>query len=140
MTTAYLDRILDPWREFNRIGRFLNREAVCESCEFPAVNVWVNAQEAVVSSEIPGMKHEEIDISVSENTVTIRGSRPAEEKKEGESWHRHELWHGGFNKTIRLPFNIDAAKVEASYKNGVLHVTLPQSAADRPRKINIKTG
>lgn len=140
MTTVYLERILDPWREFDRMGRFLNRTAVCETCEFPAVNVWINGEEAVISSEIPGMNREEIDISVSGNTVTLHGKRSNDEKKEGESWHRHELWHGEFNKTIRLPFNIEAARVHASYKNGVLHVSLPQSTADRPKKITIKTG
>lgn len=140
MTTTYLERILDPWREFDRMGRFFNRTAGCETCEFPAVNVWVNGEEAVMSSEIPGMNREEIDISVSGNMVTLQGKRPAEEQREGESWHRHELWHGDFKKTIRLPFNVAADKVQATYKNGVLHVSLPQLEADKPRKITIKTG
>lgn len=139
MTTTYLDRILDPWNEFNRLSRSLNRTARCETCEFPAVNVWVTGEEAVISSEIPGTNREAIDISVSGDTVTLRGTRPTEGKKENESWHRHELWHGDFNKTIKLPFNIDAEKVNASYRNGILHVTLPQLESDKPRKITIKS-
>jgi HSP20 family protein len=140
MTSTYLERILDPWREFDRIGRSLDRAARCETCEFPAVNVWVNGEDAVMSSEIPGINREAIDISVSGNTVTLSGTRPASERKEDESWHRHELWHGDFSKTIQLPFNIDANKVHASYKNGVLHVSLPQMEAEKPRKIQIRTG
>ncbi len=139
MTTTYLDRILDPWNEFGRLSRSLNRTTRCETCEFPAVNVWVNGEEAVISSEIPGINREAIDISVSGDTVTLRGTRPTEGKKEGESWDRHELWHGDFNKTIQLPFNIDSEKVHALYRNGILHVTLPQLESDKPRKIKIKS-
>ena len=139
MTGTYLDRILDPWREFDRTGHFLDRTARCETCEFPAVNVWVNGEAAVISTEIPGIDREAIDVSVSGNTVTLRGTRPAGEKKEGESYHRHELWSGDFKKTIQLPFNIDSGKVQATYKNGLLHVTLPQLESDKPRKIAIKS-
>ena len=139
MTDTYLDRILNPWREFDSTGRFLNRTARCETCEFPAVNVWVNGEAAVISTEIPGIDREAIDVSVSGNTVTLRGTRPAGEKKEGESYHRHELWSGDFKKTIQLPFNIDSGKVQATYKNGLLHVTLPQLESDKPRKIAIKS-
>jgi HSP20 family protein len=137
MTTTYLERILDPWNEFNRLSRTFNRTARCETCEFPAVNVWVNGEEAVINSEIPGINREAIDISVSGDTVTLRGSRPEEEKKEGASWHRHELWHGDFKKTVQLPFNIDADKVKATYRNGILHVTFPQLESDKPKKIKI---
>jgi HSP20 family protein len=139
MTTTYLQRILDPWREFDRMGRLMNRTARCGTCEFPAVNVWVNGENAEISSEIPGIDREAIDISVSGNTVTVRGSRPTHERKEDESWHRHEIRHGDFSKTIQLPFNIDASKVHASYNNGVLHVSLPQLEADKPKKISIKS-
>ena len=139
MTATYLDRIFDPWHEFDHMGRFFNRTARCVTCEFPAVNVWVNGEEAVISSEIPGINSDELDISVSGNTVTLHGTRPEFKTKEGESWHRHEIRHGEFNKIIELPFNIDASKVHASYKNGVLHLSLVQLEADKPKKIKIKS-
>jgi len=138
MTRLYYDRLFDPWREFDRMGRMFNRSARCE-CEFPAVNVWVNGENAEISSEIPGVNKESIDISVSGNKVTLKGTRPLYEKKEDESWHRHEIRHGDFSKTIQLPFNIDAVRVQASYKNGILHVTLPQREADKPKKIQINS-
>ncbi len=139
MTTTYLERILDPWREFDRMGRYFERAASCGTCEYPAVNVWTNGEEAEISSKIPGIDRDAIDIQVSGNTVTLKGIRPANELKEGDSLHRHEIMHGDFSKSIKLPFNVDANKVNATYKNGVLHVSLPQLEADKPRKIEIKS-
>jgi len=138
MTTTYLERLLDPWREFDRMRRLLNMTASPVSSDYPAVNVWVNGENAVITTEIPGIDRNTIDISVSGNTVSFSGSRPAEETEEKESYHRHELWHGKFSKTIKLPFNIDPDKVKASYKKGVLEISLPQLEADKPRKIDIK--
>jgi len=138
MTTTYLERLLEPWREFDRMNRLINRTGSQGCSEYPSVNVWVNGDNAVITTEIPGIDRESIDISVSGNTVSLSGSRPAEETKEEESYHRHELWHGKFSKTIKLPFNIDSEKVNATYRKGVLHISLPQLEADKPKKINIK--
>ncbi len=137
--TTYLKRMLDPWQEFDRMGRYFDRAASCGTCEYPAVNVWISGDEAEISSEIPGIDRDDIDISVSGNTVTLKGKRPSDELKEGEAWHRHEIRHGEFSKSIQLPFNVDANKVNASYKNGVLQVSLPQLETEKPRKIEIKS-
>ena len=138
MTTTYLERLLNPWREFDRMNRLMNRTASFGNSEYPAVNVWVNGENAVVTTEIPGIDRDTLDISVSGNTLSLSGSRPSEESKEDESYHRHELWQGKFSKTIKLPFNIDADKVKATYSRGVLQISLPQLEADKPKKINIK--
>jgi len=137
MTTTYLERVLDPWREFDRMSRVL-RSATPHTTEYPAVNVWVNGEDAVITSEIPGVSTEDIDISVTGNSVTLRGKRPAEEETNVQSYHRHELWHGNFSKTVQLPFNVDSEKVHASYKNGVLSVSLPKLEAEKPKKIKIE--
>jgi len=138
MTTTYLERLLDPWREFDRMSRML-RGAPTQTTEYPAVNVWVNGEDAVITSEIPGVKTDDIDIAITGNSVTLRGKRPLEEEKNVESYHRHELWHGNFSKTVQLPFNVDSEKVHASYKNGVLHVSLPKLEAEKPKKIKIES-
>jgi HSP20 family protein len=137
MTTTYLERLLDPWREFDRMSRLLSN-APGQATEYPAVNVWVNGEDAVITSEIPGVTTDDIDISVTGNAVTLRGKRTAEEEKDVESYHRHELWHGNFSKTVQLPFNVDSEKVHASYKNGILHVELPKLEAEKPKKIKIE--
>jgi HSP20 family protein len=107
--------------------------------DYPAVNVWVNGDDAVITTEIPGVKTDDIDISVTGNAVTLSGKRPGEEEKDVESYHRHELWHGNFSKTVQLPFNVNSEKVHASYKNGVLHVSLPKLEAEKPKKIKIES-
>ncbi len=137
MTTTHLERILDPWREYDRMSRLLRRESSGSAGEFPAVNVWVNGDDAVITTEIPGVDYKDMDISVSGNSVTLKGSRPAPEIEESDSYHRHELWHGNFSKTIKLPFNIDSGKVQASYRKGILHISLPKLEAEKPKKVTI---
>ena len=139
MTSTYMSRILDPWQELNRINRAFNRTASDCGCEYPAVNLWVNGENALVTAEVPGANREDIDISVSGDTVTLSGKRPKEELHDGETYHRHEIRHGEFRKSLRLPFTIDAEKVHAVYKNGVLNVSLPQSESDKPRTIKINS-
>lgn len=137
MTMTEIERFFDPWREFERMSRLFSRAAANSNNEFPSVNVWVNGEDAVITTELPGVSRDAINISVSGNMVTLRGSRPAYDREEGSSYHRHELWNGDFSKTIKLPFTIDAEKVHASYKRGILHIALPQAEVDKPRKIDV---
>jgi HSP20 family protein len=130
---------LDPWRDFERVNRALTRWNAPASVEFPAVNVWVAENNAVITSELPGVEPEDIDISVAGKTLTIRGSRKSEELKEGESFHRRERWHGQFTKTLEMPFSIESGKVEAKFVKGILNISLPRAEAEKPRKISVKS-
>jgi HSP20 family protein len=130
---------LDPWRDFESVNRALTGWNAPTSIEFPAVNVWVAENNAVVTSELPGVEPEDIDISVAGKTLTIRGSRKSEELKEGESFHRRERWHGQFTKTLEMPFSIESGKVEAKFVKGVLNIALPRAEAEKPRKISVKS-
>jgi len=134
-----IGRLIDPWREFERVNRSLSRWVSPSTIEFPAVNVWVAGDTAVVTTELPGIDPSAIDISVVGKTLTLRGSRKPEEFKENESYHRRERWHGQFTKTIELPFDIDSGKVDAQYRKGILRITLPRAEADKPRKISVKS-
>jgi HSP20 family protein len=133
-----LGSVLDPWREFVRMSRALSR-LDGPSVEFPAVNVWVSGDHAVVTTEIPGLDPKNIDISVVKDSLTLRGSRQAEELKKGESYHRRERWSGQFTKTLELPFAVEAGKVEARFSKGILYISLPRAEADKPKKISVKT-
>jgi|WetSurSiteA1Bulk_404760.scaffolds.fasta_scaffold00295_8 HSP20 family protein len=132
-------RIFDPWREFERMSRAVARGTSPSAVEFPAVNIWVSGNDAIVTAEIPGVAPNSIDISVIGNSLTLRGSRQPEALKEGEAYHRRERWQGEFTKTVDLPFAIDANKVEASFSRGVLQITLPRAEADKPKKIAVKS-
>jgi HSP20 family protein len=131
------------WRDMLRLQDELNslysRAAEPSSATFPAVNVWTSEDSAVVTTELPGVEPNDIDISVVGETLTLRGSRGPEQLGQGDTYHRHERGHGRFSRSIQLPFRIEGDEVSATFKNGTLNITLPRAHADRPRKIQIKT-
>ncbi len=132
-----LGRFVDPWREFERISRDLSRMTSHSSQDFPLVNVWTSGDKAVLTTEVAGINPEDIDISVADEVLTIKGKRLSDEPKEGETYHRRERWGGQFSKNVLLPFRVDNKMVEAKYQKGVLVITLPRAEADKPRKIAI---
>jgi len=138
MLWSNIGRFIDPWREFDFMNRPRLRAFTPATIDFPAANIWVSGDQAVVSTEIPGLDTEALEVSVVNNMLTLRGSRQPEEVKEGETVHRQERWSGKFAKTIELPFAIEAGKVEAKFSKGALYITLPRAEADKPRKIAIR--
>jgi HSP20 family protein len=106
---------------------------------YPVMNVWSNEDGAVVTAELPGVEAEDIDISVVGDTLTLSGSRPADELEDGEKFHRRERSYGKFNRSFKLPFRIETDQIEASFDKGVLHISVPRSEADKPKKISVKS-
>jgi len=133
----------DPWSDLNRMERDLSRwfggPSRAGNAEFPPVNIWTNEDEAVLLAELPGIDPDRLDIAVKDETVTVRGERPASDLKEGESYVRRERSAGSFARTFALPFKLDPEKVGAEYHRGVLEIHLPRSAADKPKKITVTT-
>ncbi len=136
--------MMSPWREIERMQR--DMEQLLSSSRrsqmapaFPAMNVWTNPEGAVVTAELPGVSPEDLDISVVGETLTVSGSRPAEELPEGARYHRQERGYGKFTRTFELPFPVESDKVEASFDKGVLYIALPRAEADKPRKISVKS-
>ena len=130
--------LLDPWRTIERLNRAASGMLAQAAGEFPAVNVWADSDKAIITSELPGIEAEAVDISVNGKSITLRGSRKSEDACQGECYHRQERWHGQFSRTIDLPYVIDIEKVEARFNKGVLHLTVPRAEADKPRKIAVK--
>lgn len=128
-------------RNMQRFQQQLNRLMSADSWqsteEFPAINVWTSANGAIVQSEIPGIDPIDIDISLVNDTLTVRGSRNQDTLQEGQTCHRHERGFGQFTRSVKLPFGVEADKVEARFINGVLQITLPRAEADKPRKIGV---
>ncbi len=106
---------------------------------YPALNVWETEEALAVEAELPGFKMENIELSVMGRELTIKGER-SQESATDATWHRRERSAGTFARVLRLPFDVDAEKIAASFKDGVLHVTLPKAEAARPRRIEVKTG
>lgn len=134
----------DTFRELERKQGLLNRMFHAPSygalIEFPALNIWTSEDGAVVTAEIPGLAPADIDISVVNETLSLRGSRTQPQLEDGAQWHRRERMFGEFSRTIQLPFRIDSEKVEAKFTNGVLEIKLPRSEEDKPRKITVNAG
>jgi len=124
----------------NEMNSLLSRLAPSSMQDFPALNMWANEEKAVVTTELPGITTDDIEISVAGRVLTMRGSREPEKTEEGESYHRRERWYGKFTKTLEMPFPVDPVKVEARFNKGVLSISLPRLEADKPKKIIVKIG
>lgn len=105
----------------------------------PALNVWENDEALYAELELPGVKLEDLDVTVHGRVLSVRGERRAEVAEEGVTTHRRERPIGAFQRTVQLPADVDAEKVEARLEHGVLMLTLPKQEAARPRKIEIRT-
>ena len=100
------------------------------------VNVWETSEAICAELELPGVKSDRVEISVIGDELTIKVERPDVEQ-EGVTYHRRERSVGAFTRVLRLPVDVDADRVEAELRQGVLTVTLPKAEAVRPRKIQI---
>ena len=103
----------------------------------PAAEVFEKEDQFVVKAELPGMKQDDIDISVVGDTLTIKGERKAESKVKEEDYYCCERSDGSFNRSVAMPSNVNAAKIEASYKDGILEINLPKVPEVKPKKIAI---
>jgi HSP20 family protein len=104
---------------------------------FPAVDVSEDKDTLLVRAELPGMKKEDIEISLHEGFLTLSGERKGQEKSEGAETHRSERWFGRFHRTISLPCGVVSDKIKATYTDGVLTVTLPKAEEAKPKQIPI---
>jgi HSP20 family protein len=121
-------RPLSPERLFLRLA---------PQIDFPPVNIWGSADGVIVTAEIPGVSPDNLDITVQQVTVTLRGKRDPEAAGEGVTVHRQERPFGDFVRTIVLPFRVDGDKVSAHFERGILRLDLPRPEQDKPRKVKV---
>jgi HSP20 family protein len=107
----------------------------------PRVDVVEGDKEITVSAELPGMDEKEIDLSLSHGVLTISGEKWEEKEDKGRNYYRMERSYGSFQRSVPLPSEVDEYKAKATFKKGVLTITLPKMAEARDRKrIPVKTG
>ena len=104
---------------------------------FPPVDIEEQADAFVVEMDLPGIKNDEIKITMENNTLSIRGERKQEQTQEEPSYHICERRFGVFQRAFTLPQGVDGAKIRAAFKDGVLTITLPKAEQARAREINI---
>jgi HSP20 family protein len=107
------------------------------SLQLPAINSWEDEKNYYVEAELPGFTEKDIEVSVLGNELRLSGSRETEHE-ENRAFHRRERFTGKVERILRFPVEIDAGKIDAVFKNGVLAVTLPKAQAALPRKIEVK--
>jgi len=103
----------------------------------PSIEVFEKEDKLVVKAELPGMKEEDIDISVVGDTLTIKGERKAESEVKEEDYYCCERSYGSFSRSIAVPSSVDANKIEANYEDGVLEVSLPKAPEVKPKKVTV---
>lgn len=145
----HLQGPVSPIGELNRIRNEIFRlfedpfSAIAPNTSFfegwePNIDIYEDRDKVSVKAELPGMKREDISVTLDGNTLTIAGERKAEEEhKEGEQY-RAERYFGRFQRSITLPQPVDQKKIQASYKDGVLTVTLAKSEEAKSKRIEIK--
>jgi HSP20 family protein len=128
-----MDRLFDdgftrPWRTAPRALEY--------QAGFP-VEVSETSDGIEVKALLPGIRPEEVDITVSNGVLTIKAEHRAEKEDKKRDFYRREIRYGGFQRSLRLPNGVDADKADASYENGVLRLQLPKSEALRPKQIKV---
>ena len=139
---------ITPWRPFRELeewerqfddlfGRPMLQWPTVEKGWMPAVDVFEKDDKFVVKAELPGMKGEDIDVSVVGNTLTIKGEKKTETEVKEEDYYRCERSYGSFHRSILIPSTVDASKIVADFEDGVLEVTLPKAAEVKPEKVKV---
>lgn len=123
----------DTYGTHNQEDHMLNR-----GTWVPAVDIYEVEGELVLKAELADMKREDIDVSVENNTLTIRGERKLDNEIKQENFHRVERAYGSFVRTFSLPPTVDSTRIGAEYKNGVLTVKLPMREEAKARQIDVR--
>lgn len=138
----------NPFRDFDNVRRDVQRllDAVAGdrggevwAGVFPPLNVTQDDDHFYVRAEIPGIKASELSITAVRNRVSLAGKREIQRENERVSYHRKERAEGSFNRTVMLPTEVDATRVDARYADGILTLTLPKAEETKPRQITVRT-
>jgi len=121
---------LPVWSSFARSGQLFTGWS-------PALDLYQSNDNVIAVAELPGMRKEDIEISLHDGTLTISGERKRERSSNGEKAERTERYVGTFRRSIALPTRVDASKVGATYRDGILIVTLPKAEEVKPKQIQV---
>ncbi len=132
---AEMDRVLSDWMPTLSVDPpgWLDR-----GMGYPSINVWEDSRNLYAEAEMPGVRMEDIEVSVMGNELTLKGHRQPVEASDA-TVHRRERGCGAFSRVLRLPVDVNAAEVSAQLRDGVLTITLPKAPSALPRKIEVKS-
>ncbi len=118
--------------------RRLSEDEIITGSWLPAVDVRETKDALEIQVELPGIEAKDVNVSVENGVLTLRGSRNFEKATEGETYHRVERSYGAFERSFTLPTNVDPDRINAVYRLGVLHLTIPKREEAKPKAISIK--
>jgi HSP20 family protein len=134
----------DPFREFGslpaRYGDFFGKNwelPMSTTAWNPSVDIFENDNEVVLKAELPGMNAKDIEVRLENNVLMLKGERRFEKETKEENYHRVEREYGTFSRSFALPAAVNAEKVAAEYKDGILKVVLPKKEETKPKPIKI---
>jgi HSP20 family protein len=141
----------DPFREINALHNAMTRalqtagastgdELTTTGSFVPAVDIYEDENSISLRLEVPGMKQDDLDIRLENNTLTVRGERKFEKEEKEENFHRIERRYGTFTRSFTLPNTVDTESVSADYKDGVLEIRLAKRAETKPKQIKVGVG
>lgn len=135
----------DVFSGLSRLNRLMNEalggfdgESV-GSAWTPTVDIREDREHVTLTMDVPGVRPDDVKLSLENNVLTIRGEKQQEEEKKDERWHRYERSYGMFERSFTLPSTVNAEQIEATANNGVLTVRIPKSEAAKPREIPIRS-
>lgn len=105
----------------------------------PTVDISETDDDVIIKADIPGMDESDLDVSIVDNTLTIRGEKKQETERSGRTHHVLERSYGSFSRAMQLPVAVDADKVRATYRKGVLEIALPKKEQTQTRRVEIHT-
>ena len=152
LTTKRWGADITPWHELETLGNRMRSffdypffapsvfaAPLLETGEwFPAVELVEADGEFVLTAEIPGMTKEDVDVSIEDNVLTLKGEKKLEHEEERERMHIRERRYGAFERSFTLPRNVEAGKVKAEYKDGIVEIHMPKAPEAKGRRIEIK--
>lgn len=143
----------DPFREINALHNAMTRalqtagtgtgfgdELTTTGTFVPPVDIYEDENSLSLRLEIPGMKQDDLDIRLENNTLTVRGERKFETEEKEENFHRIERRYGSFSRSFTLPNTVDTESVRADYKDGILSIEMAKRAETKPKQIKIGVG
>jgi len=136
----------DPYREMARMDRLMDRwfenvpslwRAEFDGEGYFPLDLYETDDAIVAKATLPGVKPEDVEITITGETLTIRGETRREEEEKKRNYYRQESWYGSFARSIALPSQVEADKAEAVFENGVLKLTIPKAEAAKPKTIRV---
>ena len=132
---ALQNRVNSLFRDFNE-----GESALTTASFIPAVDIYEDEKKVVLKLEVPGIEEKDLDVSVENSTLTVKGERRFEKEEKEENFHRIERRYGSFFRAFTLPTTVDTESVAASYNAGVLKVELKKKPEAQPKQIKVNVG